>query len=120
MKYYIRQKFLWFTPDYDKERLVTVKTSLDAIQKWGGERNLFDCGAPLVRRITVCEMDDSIDTEEEWERFVVAAQKVDLLYIETSEAPQNPIVRAYRLATLQAYSRRLRDAGVAFKFVCAA
>lgn len=120
MKNYIRQKYLFLTPDFDQEQIVAVKTSLDMIQQWGVERNLFDCGAPLIRRIMVSEMDDLIDTEEEWERFVVEAQKVDLLYIETPEAPQNRIVRAYRLTTLKSYSRRLRDAGVRFQFVCAA
>ncbi len=120
MKNYIRQKYLFLTPDFDQEQIVAVKTSLDMIQQWGVERNLFDCGAPLIRRIMVSEMDDLIDTEEEWERFVVEAQKVDLLYIETPKAPQNRIVRAYRLTTLKSYSRRLRDAGVRFQFVCAA
>ena len=51
MKNYIRQKYLFLTPDFDQEQIVVVKTSLDMVQQWGVERNLFDCGAPLIRRI---------------------------------------------------------------------
>ena len=97
MKNYIRQKYLFLTPDFDQEQIVAVKTSLEMIQQWGVERNLFDCGAPLIRRIMVSEMDDLIDTGEEWERFVVEAQKVDVLYIETPEGPQDQLHGFYTM-----------------------
>ena len=57
--------------------------------------------------IKLTDMDNMIDTEQEWNSFVESLEGINQLVIEIQKFSTNPIIREYRIATLQACCYRL-------------
>ena len=119
MKKYIYQKFL-LNCNYESIRLEQIpeyETSTELIMPYGTGYCLFDVGQPVLRRIQLTELDKMIDTEDDWNAFVKSLEGIDCLVIEKQKMSANPIIRAYRQATLQAYCLRLSaiDTEICFK-----
>lgn len=113
MKNYIFQKFL-LNCDYESvhlEQISEYRDSMDFVMPYGTEYCLFDLNQRVIRKLPLNELDTMIDTEEDWNLFVESLNGIDQLVIERQETIDNPIIQAYRQATLQAYCYRLQESG---------
>lgn len=111
MKKYIYQKFL-LQCDYDQidlEKIPEFDQNLDRVMSYGETYSLFDIGQKIVRKISLIHLEDMIDTEDDWRSFVDSTAEMDALIIyNEGESVANPIITAYREATLKAYIYRLK------------
>ena len=118
MSKYIYQKFL-LQCDYEKldiESIPSYRLDLKNVMPFDMEFCIFDLDVPVVRKIDISEMDSSIDTEEDWMKFVARVSELDELIIcDRKEHYKNPIICEYRMATLQAYLYRLQHSDIKTK-----
>jgi hypothetical protein len=112
MKKYIYQKFL-LRCDYETVELKDIpgfRGNLESISVLGEEYNLFDIGKPYTRKVSLTEMDISIDTVEDWKTFTDRVNGLDELVIYNDSLPsKNKVLAEYRLVTLKAYLYRLSN-----------
>lgn len=112
MKKYIYQKFL-LQCEYngvDLKEYTRYEGNLDYVPQYGEEYCLFDINRPIIRQISVSELDEKIDTLEDWETFVHSLRGIDTLVVKGTEVQyENPIMNDYRGATIKAYLKRLAD-----------
>ncbi|SFA88432.1 hypothetical protein SAMN05216249_10498 [Acetitomaculum ruminis DSM 5522] len=106
MSKYIYQKFL-LNCEYEKINLsdypITTKNLME-VPNFGEDYCIFDIGKEIVRKISLSTMDETIDTEDDWNNFEKKLENIDLLIITgISKKYNNPIVQAYRVATVKAY-----------------
>ncbi|MBO4391054.1 MAG: hypothetical protein J5825_09395 [Lachnospiraceae bacterium] len=112
MKKYTYQKFL-LQCDYDSVELKdfpVYSDPFDLVLNVGRDYNLFDVGKKYVRKISLNELDDAIDTIEDWTGFIKTVDEYDELII-YNDVPfsSNMIISAYRTATLKAYLFRIQS-----------
>ena len=116
MSKYIYQKFL-LKCDYDNCSIADytiTNRNISWVPEYGEEFCLLDFGAEKrVRKISVNQLDASIDTEEDWNVFVKGLNDVDVLVVTGCfDKYKNPIIDAYREATKRSYLYRLSQADV--------
>ncbi len=115
MKKYCYQKFL-LNCDYEEIALNSVlkyNGDVELLLDYGEEYSLFDLGGKTVRKIKLNDLDSMIDTEDDWADFLESLEEVDELVIYSRMKPiRNPVVAAYREATLKAYISRLEESAV--------
>lgn len=108
------QEFLLECP-YDSLQIEDyVADRLKGLQDHHVAYNLFDCSNGTVRRtIALSELDQLIDTEDDFILFVENHQWIDELII-VDDRPQfeNPILLNYSINTLKAYLYRIQHAGI--------
>lgn len=121
---YTRQKFLLNSTQYEGQTLEVNNQSAESsdFQEFGTPWNLLDVLTPcFTRTVSIRRMDQMIDTEEDWNVFLVTANQLDLLIINASSCltatNTNPILRDYDIATLKAYTVRLANAGVKYAII---
>ena len=86
------------------------------VMPYGTEDCLFDVEGKVTRIISLKRLDEIVDTEEDWIKFVFSLNNVNYLVIEKGNESINPIISSYRNATLQAYCYRLRECGIKVMF----
>ncbi len=109
MKKYVYQKFLLNCnyEDVNLDNYEHSKRNLELIPEYGQDYCLFDVGNEVVRKIKLTQLDDIIDTEEDWEVFIESLNNIDvLILLETDKEYGNIIIQNYRLATFKAYLKR--------------
>ena len=115
MKKYIYQKFLLHC-EYDHMDLngyARYDGNLDCVPKYGEGYCLFDVGKPIIRQISISDLDNKIDTDEDWNEFILSLREIDTLVIRGTEVQyENPIMNKYRKVTIMAYLKRLADAKI--------
>ena len=115
MKKYIYQKFLLHC-EYDHVDLdgyARYDGKLEYVPKYGEGYCLFDVGKSIIRQISISDLDNKIDTDEDWNEFILSLRKIDTLVIRGTEVQyENPIMNNYRKATIMAYLKRLADAKI--------
>ncbi len=103
---YIYQKFLLLNC-YEKVELSNIPIfngDLDTVFYIDFEYSLFDVDGRVQRKIQIEELDNRIDTEEEWMEFTKKLEFVDDLILQVNSlTSRNPIIRDYRQATIRAY-----------------
>ena len=113
MKKYIYQKFLLHC-EYDHvdlDEYARYDGNLEYVPEYGEEYCLFDVGKPITRQISIQDLDNMIDTLQDWEKFISSLREIDTLVIKDTHVKyENPIVEDYRKATIMAYLKRLEDA----------
>lgn len=114
MKKYIYQKFL-LNCEYETISIedFLFDGNVSHIQYLGTAYNLLDVNVPFIRKIEVSNIDDIIDEQEDWDEFLSYCKDLDCLIIMIKKYDiDNPIILAYREATLKAYVFRLQMAGI--------
>ncbi|MCF0232034.1 MAG: hypothetical protein HUJ63_07180 [Enterococcus sp.] len=105
MKKYIYQKFLLHTDydDFDIESVPKYTKSLEEILEFPHKPCLFDQDK-VIRKLDFYKLDTLIDTIEDWNKFIKEASALDelILYC-NNNIVENPIIRDYRSATINAY-----------------
>ena len=113
MSKYIYQKFLLHC-EYEHADLgeyARYDGNLEYVPEYGEDYCLFDVGKPVVRQLSVMDLDNMIDTIQDWESFISSLREIDTLVIRDTQVEyENPIMNDYRKATIMAYLKRLRDA----------
>ena len=116
---YIYQKFL-LNCDYEKLNLsdysIRLKPEkLDSIKEWDVQYNIFDCDVPYERKLNLSYLDEHIDTEEDWQNFLIKAKELDKLYIiDDRPSVESQILQDYQEATKKAYIYRMNIDDVKF------
>lgn len=111
---HIFQEFLLECP-YDSLLIENhAVDSLEGQQDHHTEYNLLDCPNGTVRRtIALSELDQLIDTEEDFLLFMKNHRWIDELIIIDDRPPfENPILSNYSVNTLKAYLYRIKHAGI--------
>ena len=90
------------------QNTLTINLVLD----YKDEYCMIDIGNSVIRKVNIDELDENIDTEEDWNNFVKCLQSVDkiILYYEGAKY-SNPIIANYREAIIKAYLCRLMQLG---------
>ena len=110
MDKYIYQKFL-LNCDYESIELHDFpffEGNIDDVLDYHHDYCIFDIGKDVIRKIDIAEIDDRVDTEEDWNNLVNMLCEVDsvVLYNYGVNAT-NLIINRYRETTLKAYLYRL-------------
>lgn len=119
-KKYLRQKFLLNQTDYEDVRLriYHVSQSVLKVEQYGVGRNLFDGKNGFVRRIFLSQMDNEIDSADDWNKFSKKCSSLSRLIVCIENLHEkNPISYDYRICTLKAYAKRFMDSGISFVLV---
>lgn len=114
MKKYIYQKFL-LNCEYETISIedFLFDGNVSYIQYLGTSYNLLDVNVPFIRKIEISNIDDIIDEQEDWDEFLSYCKDLDCLVMVLRKCDEeNPIISAYREATLKAYIFRLQVAGI--------
>lgn len=111
---YTFQEFLLDCP-YDSiliENYAVVR--LEELQDHQVAYNLFDCFNGIVRRtIALSELDQFIDTEDDFILFIENHRWInELIIIDDRPQFENPILSNYSINTLKAYLYRIQHAGI--------
>lgn len=114
MSKYIYQKFL-LKCDYETvilSNFTKYDGNINLVLDYKDEYCMIDIGNSVIRKVNIDELDENIDTEEDWNNFVKCLQSVDkiILYYEGTKY-SNPIIANYREATIKAYLCRLMQLG---------
>lgn len=114
MRKYIYQKFL-LNCEYETINVedFLFDGNVSQIQYLGTSYNLLDINVSFVRKIEISNIDDIIDEQEDWDEFLSHCKDLDCLVIVIKKYDiDNPVLSAYREATLKAYIFRLQVAGI--------
>ena len=114
MRKYIYQKFL-LNCEYETINVedFLFDGNVSQIQYIGTSYNLLDINVSFVRKIEISNIDDIIDEQEDWDEFLSHCKDLDCLVIVIKKYDiDNPVLSAYREATLKAYIFRLQVAGI--------
>ena len=110
MNKYIYQKFL-LNCDYESINLSEIPVfdgNMENVLDYSYDYCLFDVGQKVIRKISIAEIDDWVDTEDDWDKLIKQLCDVDIVVLCDYEVVvSNPIIKSYREATLKAYLYRL-------------
>lgn len=110
MNKYIYQKFL-LNCEYENIEMSEVPI-------YGGNKQelldyhcdycIFDFGKDAIRRINITDLDEKIDSEEDWDALLGSLNDINSIVLCGSDTEySNPIIENYRKATVKAYIYRL-------------
>lgn len=115
MSKYVYQKFLLNCnyEDINIKDFPTFAGNVKDLQDYHCDYCLFDVGRTLTRKISVVDIDEQVDTEEDWNQLIKVLKgfEVIVLYDYVIDS-SNPIIQSYRDVTLRAYLYRLRENGI--------
>ena len=99
--------------DFTINEMQDMQRKLQEKYKDGQDYCLFDVGNEVVRKIKLTQLDDIVDTEEDWDIFIKSINNIDvLILLESDKDYGNTIIQDYRLATFKAYLKRLEKVNV--------
>lgn len=109
---YIYQKFL-LNCDYEDVQISDFphyEESIENVLDYRCDYCLFDLGKAVVRKLSVAEIDEQIDSEENWTFLLHTLRGLDVLVLYDYDIDSaNPIISSYREATLKAYLYRFKE-----------
>lgn len=115
MSKYVYQKFL-LNCDYEDTEISDFPYydgDLNKVLDYRCDYCLFDVGQLLVRKISVSDIDNQIDTEEDWNQLLKMLKEFELIVLyDCNINSSNPIMLNYREVTMKAYLYRLRENGI--------
>lgn len=107
---YSYQKFL-LQCDYENISLSDTPCfmgDISCVLDFREERCLFDIG-PMIRKIDLSYLDETVDTEDDWNNIVALLKKADIIVIYNSKFDNHSLIFTdYREATIKAYLYRLK------------
>ena len=115
MSKYVYQKFL-LNCNYEDiiiEDFPTFVGDVNDVQDYRCDYCLFDVGKTLVRKISAVDIDEQVDTEEDWNQLIKVLKEFEVIVlIDYVIDSSNPIIQSYRDVTLRAYLYRLKENGI--------
>ena len=76
-------------------------------------KSLFDVGRTLTRKISAVDIDNQVDTEDNWNQLIKVLKEFEIIILyDYTVNSTNPIIQNYRDVTLNAYLYRLKENGV--------
>lgn len=115
MSKYVYQKFLLHC-DYEGTEISDFpyfKGDINSVLDYHCDYCLFDIGRPIVRKISVANIDNQIDTEEDWNQLLILLKNFEIIVLyDYNINSSNPIIQRYREVTMKAYLYRLRENGI--------
>lgn len=110
MDKYVYQKFL-LKCDYEDIKIADFphyEGNLESVLDYRCDYCLFDVGKTLIRKISVSDIDNQVDTEDDWNQLMKGLKEFEVIVIyDYILDSANPIIQSYREATLKAYLYRL-------------
>ncbi len=111
MKKYLYQKFL-LGCNYENLRLEECPRfdgDIEQVIDYRFGECILDESNNIRRRIDITDVDQTIDTEQDWKNLIKKLDNVDTVILYNTEVnSKNEIIRNYREATLKAIIYRLR------------
>ena len=112
MSKYVYQKFL-LNCDYENVKITDCsyyKGDIGNLLDYRCDYCLFDIGKNMIRKLSITDIDEQVDTEDDWNRLLDALKGLDVLVLYDYDIDSsNPIIKNYREATLKAYLCRLEE-----------
>ncbi len=112
MSKYVYQKFLLNCnyEDMSIKDFPTFEGDVKDVQDYRCDYCLFDVGRTLTRKISAVDIDEQVDTEEDWNQLIKVLKGFDVIVLyDYTINSTNPIIQNYRDATLRAYLYRLKE-----------
>ncbi len=115
MSKYIYQKFLLNCnyEDININDFPVFEGDAKCILDYRCDYCLFDIDKTLIRKISVADIDEQVDTDEDWNQLVKVLKEFEVIvlydYIINSA---NSIIHSYREATIKAYLYRLQKSEI--------
>ncbi len=115
MSKYVYQKFL-LNCAYEDVKIADFpryEGDIESVLDYRWEYSLFDIGKMLVRKLDIADIDEQVDTEDDWNRFLDLLKGLDVLVLYGYDIDSsNPIIKSYREATLKAYLYKFKENNV--------
>ncbi len=112
MNKYVYQKFL-LNCNYDDISIndfPTFEGDVKCVQDYRCDYCLFDVGKTTTRKISVSDIDEQVDTEEDWNQLIKVLKDFEVIVLyDYAINSANPIIQNYRDVTLRAYLYRLKE-----------
>lgn len=111
MSKYIYQKFLLNCnyEDININDFPVFEGDVKCILDYRCDYCLFDINKTLIRKISIADIDEQVDTEEDWNQLLKCLKEFEVIvlydYLVNSA---NPIIQSYRESTLKAYLYRFQ------------
>lgn len=113
MNKYIYQKFL-LNCDYEDIQLSELpiyEGDENELLDYQYDYCLFDVGKTVTRKVNISDLDEKVDTEEDWVALLNSLQGIEVIVLCDHEVNyKNPIINNYREATIKAYICRFIQA----------
>jgi len=115
MSKYVYQKFL-LNCNYEGTEISDFpyyKGEISSVLDFRCDYCLFDVGKTFVRKICAEDIDEQVDTEEDWNKLLKLLKEFDVVVLYDYRVnSSNPIIQSYRNVTLRAYLYRLKEHGI--------
>lgn len=89
-----------------------VAVDLSAFEDFTHARDLFDFPSRYVRKASLSFLDEFIDDESEWMKFVASLTGIDCLYLVNDRRVTNRIMEAFAENLNRKYVARLKQDGI--------